>query len=41
MKKRTKLTHRKRGKSVRHRAKLRAKNRRARLRRSRGESPYT
>jgi hypothetical protein len=41
MKKRTKLTHRKRGKSARHRAKLRSKNRRARLRRSRGESPYT
>ncbi|HKC51895.1 MAG TPA: hypothetical protein VKF60_13950 [Myxococcota bacterium] len=41
MKKSTKLTHRNRRKSAHHRAKLRAKNRRVRLRRSRGESTNT
>jgi hypothetical protein len=33
-------TQRKRNKSARHRAKLRAKHRKARLRQSRGERPY-
>ena len=41
MKKATKLGHRNRKKSVRHRAKLKAKTRRVRLRRSRGESKNT
>ncbi|MEX2205367.1 MAG: hypothetical protein WEF50_03965 [Myxococcota bacterium] len=41
MKKSTKLGHRNRKKSVRHRAKLKAKTRRVRLRRSRGESKNT
>ncbi len=37
MKKSTRLPHRNRGKSARHRAKRKAKLRRARLRRSSGE----
>jgi len=41
MKKSMKLTHRNRKKSVRHRARLKAKTRRVRLRRSRGESKNT
>jgi hypothetical protein len=41
MKKRTTLPHRNRKKSARHRAKLRAKNKRARLRQSRGETKNT
>jgi hypothetical protein len=40
MKKSTKLPHRNRRRSVRHRAKLKAKLRRARLRQSRGERRY-
>ena len=38
MKKSTKLPHRNRKKSARHRARLRAKSRKVRLRRSRGET---
>jgi len=38
MKKSTKLPHRNRKKSARHRARLRAKSRKARLRQSRGET---
>jgi hypothetical protein len=41
MKKQTKLPHRNRAKSARHRARLKAKTRRVRLRRSRGESKNT
>lgn len=37
MKKSTKLPHRNRNKSARHRSKLKAKHRRARLRRSSGQ----
>ena len=40
VKKSTKLPHRNRKRSSRHRAKLKAKHRRARLRRSRGERRY-
>jgi hypothetical protein len=40
MRKSAKLPHRNRRRSVRYRAKRRAKHRRARLRQSRGERPY-
>jgi len=41
MKKSTKLPHRNRGKTARLRAKLKAKHRRVRLRRSSGERKYS